>query len=361
MIRLAVLQFRVQTLVAGIGLVVLAVVLAVTGPHLVHLYDATVATCRAGGDCASARSAFLQTDHGLRLALSILMVVVPGLIGLFWGAPLVAREFETGTYRLAWTQIHHSRWMVVELGLIGLASMAVTGLMSLMVTWWASPIDSAKAAVYASFDQRDLVPMGYAAVAFALGVLMGVLVRRTVPAILLTLVGFVALQLLFVNFVRPNLLPAAHETIAITQASAMNGDWSYGSSTGPFGSSGPSTLIPPTPDIPNAWVYSTQLVDRSGTSLTPQALARACPLLVERASGPGGGAGLGGGETRVHSTNGQAQEDCVSKIGAMYHELSTYQPASHYWPLQWTELGIYLVLAIALGGCCMWSVRRRIA
>ncbi len=63
----------------------------------------------------------------------------------------------------------------------------------------------------------------------------------------------------------------------------------------------------------------------------------------------------------MHQTNGQAQEDCVSKIGATYHELSTCQPASHYWPLQWTELGIYLVLAIALGGCCLWSVRRRIA
>ncbi len=361
MIRLAALQFRAQALVAGIGLVVLAIVLAVTGPHLVHLYDATVAACGAGGDCASARSAFLQTDHALRLALSVLMVVVPGLIGLFWGAPLVAREFETGTYRLAWTQVHHSRWLVVELGLVGLASMAVAGLMSLMVTWWASPIDSAKHAIYASFEQRNLVPIGYAVAAFALGVLIGVLVRRVIPAILLTLVGFVALQLLFLNFVRPNLLPPSHQTTAITRESAMKGDWSYGSSTGLLGTSGPSTLIPPPPAIRNAWVYSTRLVDRSGAPLTPSALAQACPLLGAGSSGSGGGAGIGGGETRVRSTNGAALEDCVTKIGATYHELVTYQPARHYWPLQWTELAIYLALAVGLGGCGVWAVRRRLA
>lgn len=360
MIRFAALQFRAQALVAGAGLVVLAIVLVVTGPHLVHLYDTSVAGCRAGADCASARATFLRTDHALRLALTVLMAVVPGLIGLFWGAPLVARELETGTYRLAWTQVHHSRWLAAELGLVGLASIAVAGLMSLMVTWWASPIDSAKHAVYASFDQRDIVPMGFAAAAFALGVLIGVLVRRTLPAIFFTLVGFVALQLLFVNFVRPNLLPPSHTTIAITQASAVNGNWSYGTSTGLFGTSGPSTLIPPTPAIPDAWVYSTQLVDRSGIPLTAHALAQECPLLVAGRNGSGGGAGIGGGETRVHSTNGQVQEACVTKIGATYHELVTYQPANHYWPLQWAELGIYLALAVGLGVCGAWLIRRRI-
>lgn len=358
MIRFAVLQFRAQALVAGTGLAILAVVFALTGPHLVHLYDATVASCRTGGDCAAARSAFLRTDHGLRLALTIAMVVVPGLIGLFWGAPLVAREFESGTYRLAWSQVHHRRWLEIELGFVGLASMAVAGVMSLMLTWWASPVDSAKQAVYASFDQRDLVPVGYAAAAFAMGVLAGVLVRRVIPAILLTLVGFVALQLLFVNFVRPNLLPASHETVAVTHQSAMTGDWSYGSATGPFGQSGPNTLIPPAPAIANAWVYSTQLVDRTGTALSPQALAKMCPLLGRGASGSGG-AGIGGGATRVRSSNGQVLEDCVTRIGDTYHEVITYQPPSHYWPLQWAELGSYLALAVGFGVCSAWMIRRR--
>ena len=41
------------------------------------------------------------------------------------------------------------------------------------------------------------------------------------------------------------------------------------------------------------------------------------------------------------------------------HESVTYQPASHYWPLQWFETGIFLVLAGALSGFCFWRIRRR--
>ena len=47
MIRFSWLQFRVQAVVAGGGLAIIAVVLAVTGPNLVHLYDTTVANCSA--------------------------------------------------------------------------------------------------------------------------------------------------------------------------------------------------------------------------------------------------------------------------------------------------------------------------
>ena len=69
---------------------------------------------------------------------------MPGIIGIFWGAPLVARELEAGTFRLAWTQsVTRTRWLAVKLGVVGLASMAVAGLLSLMVTWWASPLDRA--------------------------------------------------------------------------------------------------------------------------------------------------------------------------------------------------------------------------
>ena len=72
------------------------------------------------------------------------MYLAPALIGLFWGAPLIARELETGTYRLAWNQsVTRSRWTLAKLGIGGLASVAVAGLLSLMITWWASPINTA--------------------------------------------------------------------------------------------------------------------------------------------------------------------------------------------------------------------------
>ena len=101
-------------------------VLAITGPHLVHLYDANLSTCAAHDDCSTATSSFLQNDHALQVGLNVLAVVLPGIIGILWGAPLVAQELETGTYRLAWTQsVTRTRWLAVKLGVLGLVS-AVT-------------------------------------------------------------------------------------------------------------------------------------------------------------------------------------------------------------------------------------------
>ena len=46
----------------------------------------------------------------------------PLLVGLFWGAPVLAREFERGTHRLAWTQsVPRRAWLVVKLGVLGRA------------------------------------------------------------------------------------------------------------------------------------------------------------------------------------------------------------------------------------------------
>jgi hypothetical protein len=157
MIRLSWRQFRAQATVAFGALAVIAVVLAITGPQLVHLYYTSVVPCRAQGDCAVATAAFVGRDKLLQ-ALSLVLVVVPGVIGVFWGAPLLARELETGTYQLAWTQsVPRKRWLAVKLGLVGLASVAVTGLLSLMVTWWSSPIDRVNADPFTVFDQRGTV------------------------------------------------------------------------------------------------------------------------------------------------------------------------------------------------------------
>ena len=99
------------------------------------------ATCGAHGDCSAATDGLLSHDRLCKTSSSVLLVV-PALIGLFWGAPLVARELETGTYRLVWTQgVTRTRWIAIKLAVVGLASMAVAGLFSLMVTWWSSPLD----------------------------------------------------------------------------------------------------------------------------------------------------------------------------------------------------------------------------
>ena len=103
MIWLAWRQFRLQAFVAVGLLAAVAIAFAWTGPHIVHVYDTVVRTCASRGDCPSVTQSFLGRDHLLR-DLSLAAILIPVLVGMFWGAPLIAREMETGSFRLAWTQ-----------------------------------------------------------------------------------------------------------------------------------------------------------------------------------------------------------------------------------------------------------------
>jgi ABC-2 family transporter protein len=360
MIRFAWVQSRTQTLVAAILLAAAAVTLAVTGPHLVHLYDTMVAGCSANGDCQSATTAFLQSDRSLRTVLNVLLVVVPAIIGLFWGAPLVARELEGGTFRLAWTQgVTRTRWLATRLAVAGLASMAVAGLFSLMLTWWSSPLDRASGTPFSSFDYRDLVPVGYAAFAFALGVTAGVLLRSTLPAMALALFTFVAARLAFTHWVRPALLTPSHHNLPVDGAT-VNGFGYEGFM--PFGSHA-SNLTLAAPNIPGAWIMSDQIEDQAGHALTPQHVTSLCPGIGGGGGSRGGapGLGIGGGGSHHPAPAGSSQilDSCADKVGRTYHEVVTFLPASRYWPLQWYELAVYLAAAVALAGFCVWRIRRR--
>jgi hypothetical protein len=353
MIRLAWRQFRAQAAVGAAGLVVIAVVSALTGPHLAHLYHTTVGTCGAERDCFTAATAFLGNDSTLHTWLGIVVVVIPGIIGLFWGAPLVARELETGTHRLVWTQsITRTRWLTVRFAVPCVGGMVLAGVLSLLVTWWASPLDRAKGAVYSTFDQRDIVPIGYAAFALALGVTAGLLIRRAIPAMAVTLVAFVATLLAVAHWLRPHLIPPMTKGLELNQQTT-----SFGSANG-----GPFTLVPNPPDLSNTWVYSAQIVDKTGHPLSPSYVASVCRALVASAQATGGGPAAGGHVSRVPTPAGaQAQlQACFAKVGATFHQVVTYQPSSRYWTFQWYELGIYLGAALVLIGICTWWIRHRL-
>ena len=144
-------QFRAQAIAALAALAVLAVAYGTTGSHLVHLYNASgMRGCGNGPACLSRASTFIdamkadQVYPALFFLGMAILVILPAIIGAFWGAPLVARELETGTYRLAWNQdVTRTRWIAVKLGGIGLAAIATSGLLSLLFSWWAGPINAA--------------------------------------------------------------------------------------------------------------------------------------------------------------------------------------------------------------------------
>jgi hypothetical protein len=351
-IRLSWRQFRLQAGLAAAGLAIVAIALAITGPHLVDLYNSTVAGCRSRGDCQSAVNGFVGTDSFLQHAVTVLLFAVPALIGIFWGAPLIARELETGSFRLAWTQsVTRTRWLGSKLALVGGCAVIATGLLSLMVTWWFHPIDHANANQFSSivFDTRDVVPIGYAAFAFTLGVSAGILTRRTLPAMVTTLVGFIAARLAITNWVRPNLLSPLHTAMALDRGGNL------GFTASPSGS---VTFVATNPSIANSWTISSAIVDKAGRAQSTQALhnfiIRFCPTI-------GAPPGVGGGGGR-HVTRGQppAFNACVAQLSTKFHLAVSYQPPSHFWTIQWLELGVYLVLSLILAAVCLKLVRRRL-
>lgn len=347
MIRFAWLQSRTQTLVAIAGLAIVAVCLVLTGPGLVHLYNTMISPCAAQGCSETTINAFLHSHKEIRDWLDILVLVVPGIIGVFWGAPLVARELETGTYRLAWTQsVTRTRWLAMKVAVILVASMAVAGLLSLMSTLWNSPHDKVELNAFSTFDARDIVPIGYAAFGLALGVTAGLLIRRTLPAMATVAVVFTATRLVMNKWVRPRLLTPRYLATALNPLSTGFGRTN----------SGPDTLQPASPRIPNAWIVSTRIVDSASNGLTPDVVSSTCTNLN---AAPVAAPPVGGTRAQVPAAVESAFQDCVAKIGNKYHVLTTYHPANSYWAFQWYELAIYLAGAAALAGVCVWAVRHR--
>ena len=351
MIRLSLLQFRAQAAAGAAALAAFAILLAATGPHLASLYAASGISGCQPASCEHLASNFLQQLYAagtywvLYLLGVMLILLTPAVIGLFWGAPLIARELETGTSALAWTQsITRTRWLAVKLTVGGLAAMAVTEGLSLMQAWWAAPIGRAVGhggggtnlamGRFSSlvFATHGITPLGYAAFGFALGVTAGALIRRTVPAMAVTLAIFAAVQIAMPLWIRPSLIPARHTVIPVT--SLDNISLQQGGLNGNRFNLGALDL----PGQPAAWLLSSGAINAAGqaTSTTPPA----CTALSDEGASP-------------------AFFNCLASHGI--REAISYQPASRYWAFQWTETAIYLALALALTGYCFRRLSRRLS
>src|SRR5579875_2652754 len=341
-------QFRVQAVTAAAALVALAVTLAVTGPHITHLYDLNrVGSCQAAGNCGAAVTLFmreLSTSYveGIYILGTAVVLFAPALIGIFWGAPLIAREVETGTFRLAWNQsVTRTRWTAVKLASVALASMAVAGLFSLMLSWWAGPATHAAGLLangpggYVAsnrfaptvFATTGITPMAYAAFAFVLGAAVGLLVRRTVPAMAITLAVFAAVQVVMPLWIRPHLITPARFARAFIPNNLAQITTS---------SDGHITVLDST-NVPGAWILSNHTVTTAGQTYT----------------GPAPQSCL--------SQTGSMQA-CANALGGQHlRQVVSYQPAGRYWDFQWLEFGIFLALALLLAGAVLWLVRRRLS
>jgi hypothetical protein len=223
---------------------------------------------------------------------------------------------------------------------------------SLIVTWWAHPLDRVRMDQYAFFDQRGVVPVAYAAFAITLGVACGVFLRRTLPAMAATLALFVAVRLGFRYYVRPHLLPASHMTTSLSSGSALGFEI-----TPPRG----ITFVAGSPSLPNAMVMSSRIVDASGHAASAQALhafvATHCPVVAHPQSrNPQSVTGTGG--PKFGPGNQAAFDHCIQRLSGTFHLATTYQPPPRYWPLQWSEFGVFMAAALLLAGVSLWRIQR---
>lgn len=194
-----------------------------------ELDDATL----ANGRCAQDARAFFD-DYQNVVFVGLLLLVLPMLAGMFWGAPLVARETEHGTHRLVWTQgVSRLRWAATKIGLVTIAALAITAIYAGMLTWWITPViqTSGQRFAYIFFDIHGIVVFGYVTFALALGVFAGAATGRLLPAMATIVVGFIGMRLLVMLAARDRYMATETRRLPFldtdypTMRNDLNGDW----------------------------------------------------------------------------------------------------------------------------------------
>jgi ABC-type transport system involved in multi-copper enzyme maturation permease subunit len=338
-------QFRLQALILVGAVAVLAIFLAATGPGLADDYQQY-----AGSFLKQIQ--FDKINTYLYTVSQVLLYAAPPVIGAFWGAPLIARELEAGTHRLVWNQsITRTRWLVTKLAVTGLGAIVVTGLLSLAVTWWSDPIDEAIGTGQAAgvfnvprllppvFGARGVVPIGYAAFAFALGVAVGLVVRRSVVAIAITLAAVIAVQVLSPMLLRPHLMTPVKATVIVTTEN-MRGLQLSGPEENPT-----VMRIEAKLEGEGNWKLSEHTVNSAGQA------QKTLPSYVAECGPPP--------PNLDTATPRPPMSSCFQRLADEgYRQQISYQPANRFWDLQWRETGVFVALAFLLVGFSFWRIRR---
>jgi ABC-2 family transporter len=312
------------TLAAVVGLLALvSVYLVIRGNQMRTAYAAAQA-CRPRS-AASCRFAF-ENFHNVYANvgfLGALLIWVPAVIGSFAGAPLLARELETGTFRFAWTQgVGRLRWLVAHLVPATLGVAVTSGAFGALVTWYDHPLVTSgiEPRLHTSeFPLTGVAVVGWALVAYALGVLVGLVSRRVVPALAVTLGVWTGLA-----FLAATVLRGHYRGPLVTRSLQLPGS-----------------------DLPVRQWWTHGGVEASGAQLN-QALRAV-------------GVSLNGGGN-FQAGPGSATIDPVQYLLSHgYIQWTSYQPDSRYWPFQWIEFGWLAGLSLALLAIALWMVRRRAA
>jgi hypothetical protein len=321
-------QHRKQALFTLIGFAVLAAMMIPIGLSMRHTFaDLGLSDCvrqMARPDVAPAtmdtcNAAFhrFTNRYGSLNLVAVLLLVLPMLVGLFWGAPLVAREVEHGTHRFVWTQgVGRTHWALVKFGLVGAATVTAAICYGLGMSWWVNPLTQAAQEGrlgFIVFDLQGIAPIGYTLFAVALGIFAGTIWRRMLPAMAVTPVGYIGVRAAMETLARPHYQPARTLTFPVDGA-------------------GEPRMIGR-----GDWILSSGVRDAAGKMVIADSQV-VCPPGV---SGPGGracGADLG--------------------LGPGAYNWRLYQPADRFWLFQYIETSIFIALAVLLLYLALRRIRR---
>ena len=256
------------------------------------------------GACQTAYGTTVTNVHNSMGDILLLGNLLPLAAGMFWGASLLARELEQGTYRLAFMQsVSRHRWLAVKLGVL-IAAAALLGAITGAVVRWsqtAFPALDQPLSDKVTFSQSGLVPVGSWVFALLAGVVIGLLVRRTTAAIAVTVV---ALPLVFMGLtlVRPHYIPPVEQVL---DAAHMVAD-------------------PMPEDSRHGWLLEMSYVDPAGRGLSSATAGAIC----------------------ADPSNTYPTADCLRRTGL--RQRVVYQPAGRYLWFQLVETGLLLVASAAM-------------
>jgi len=323
-------QYRTSTAITGVLIGLFAVLLVITGLRMASQFHATFGACLAAHNCR-----FPADDAGLVSgwlgAVVEFSLAVPAILGMFLGAPAVAREAETGTAHFAWTQaVTRRHWLTVKTGWLLLAALAWGGAAGALVTWWSGPRNAIALSQFnpGTFDIEGIMPAAYSVFAMALGIAAGTLIRRVLPALGVTLGVFFAVRLVIMGWVRQHYMTPVTAIYNITMGNIplpKGAAWVLGQ--GFRGPNGP-LAVPGGSQVP-------MVADGFPAADIPAAC-------------------------RAYFTQGPGQDPllpCLSSHG--YAQYITYQPAARYWPFQFIEAGIFVALAAVLIAVAFAVINRR--
>jgi hypothetical protein len=294
-----------------------------SGLQLHHAY-AVAMSCRpvSSFSCGNLARSFNGTNRFL--ASGVLLEALAPLVGIFLGAPWLAREFETGTYRFTFTQgFVRWRWAVSKMAGLATLLLVVTGLMEVLFSWYYRPyfnvangphgLSELSPYLAGVFELRGPSYVAWALAAFAIGSFVGLLLRRVVPALTVSLAICAGLTALTVGIFRQRYL----SPVVTTRFNLA----------------------------PSAWILSEQWRTKAGRPISLQVLGRLLAKAVPQVAGKGGvPKAYGPYEYLVHHG---------------FSQWTSYQPASRFSSFQWIEAGWLVALGLLLVGATVLLVRRR--